>query len=388
VTTIPLQFADGAAPTGWPDLQPTERRALLELLLRGAQSRVRLAERLGLSRASLTRIARGLIDTGLVLDREFESPIARGRPAELLAVRPNAAHFIGVKLTGDAMYLVLTDLAARVVDERTIPLPSREVDAVVAMLAREVTRMTGDTRRAVAIGIGAAGDVVFHDGRPYLERSGFLGWHGVPLADLVASATGLPTTVVNDVQGLAAAHHWFGGLAEHRSLVVYGIGAGIGCGVVIDDAQLTGAHGRAGRVGHLRVGGRGRVCENGHEDCIHAFVTMGAIEANSGVAPGGYSEAVARAHAGDPVAVDAFARAAYALGAAVAESVNAYDPDVVALMGEGLDMLDIAPEGVPAGLAGFLEQVDPEGVRVERPGFHFDLYARGAAVAAMRALLS
>jgi hypothetical protein len=27
-------------------------------------------------------------------------------------------------------------------------------------------------------------------------------------------------------------------------------------------------------------------------------------------------------------------------------------------------------------------------VRIERPGFHFDLYARGAAVAAMRGLLA
>lgn len=379
---------DLPAPTSWPELGDAGSRVLLELLLHGSQSRVRLAERVGLSRASLTRIARDLVDYGLVVEGEAELRPTRGRPPEMLHLRPESAHFVGAKLTGDSLYMVLTDLSARVVNEISAPLPNREVADVVALLARVTAVITADVRLTAAIGVGLAGDVAVRGGRAVLERSNFLGWDGVPLAELVGSATGLPTTVSNDVHALTGAHHWFGGLGSHRSLVVYGLGAGIGSGLVIEDELVAGAHGRAGRIGHTRVGGKGRACDNGHEDCVHSFVTMPAIEFNAGVAPGEYAEAVRRAHAGDEAAREAFRAAAFALGAVIADSVNTVDPEVVSVMGEGLDMLDIAPEEVRRALAEYIEQADPAEVRIERPGFNFDLYARGAAVAAMRQLLS
>jgi predicted NBD/HSP70 family sugar kinase len=373
---------------GWPELGETERRVLLELLLRGAQSRIRISETLGLSRTSLTRAARDLVDRGLVEEGPFEVRATRGRPAEMLDIRPGAAHFVGTKLTGDELYVVVTDLSARIVEEHAARLPSREVEDVVALIAEVTARLTTGLATTAAIGVGVAGDVTEVDGRALLERSHFLGWDGVPLTDLVRDATGLPVTVVNDVQALAGAHHWFGGLDSHRSLVVYGIGAGIGSAAVLGDELLVGVHGRAGRVGHSRIGGEGRTCDNGHRDCIHSFVTMPAIAHNAGRPPGEYDAALDAARAGEPVAVEAFRRAAFALGAAIADSVNTLDPEVVAVMGEGLDMLDIAPEEVRRGLGEYLEQGGPGDVRIDRPPFHFDLYARGAAVAAMRDLLA
>lgn len=384
--------ADAVPPAGtaWPELHDGQGRVLLELLRSGDLARVRLAERVGLSRASLTRIARELVELGLVEEGEAQARHARGRPAEMLRLRPESAHFVGVKLTGDAAYVVVTDLSARVVNETSAPLDSREVDAVVALVAELAARVADPARPPVAVGVAVAGDIDRADARAILRRSNFLGWDGVPLAERIAAATGLPSTVVNDVHALTGAHHWFGGRARHRSLVVFGVGAGIGSGVIVEDELVTGAHGRAGRVGHARIGGLapGRRCDNGHDDCVHSYATIPAIEEGSGVGPGRYAEAVALARAGDPAALAAFARASAALGAAVAEAVNAFDPEVVVVMGEGLDMLDLAPEPLAGALADGLEQVDPAQVRIERPGFHFDHYARGAAVAAMRSLLS
>ena len=371
----------------WPDLPETDRRVLRELLLHGEQSRVRIAERLGLSRTSLTRIARGLLDAGFVAEGEVQSLGTRGRPAEGLQPQQDVAHFAGVKLTGEDLYLVVTDLGATIVAEASVPLPSHDVGDVVALIADEIDRMADPARTIVGVGVAVAGDVVAAQADPILHRSHFLGWDGVPLARLVTDRTGLPTTIVNDVHALAGAQHWFAGEPGGRSIAVFGVGAGIGCGVMIGDEVHQGAHGRAGRVGHTRIGGRGRRCDNGHRDCLHSFVTIPAIEHNARAGAGGYAEAVARARAGEPVALGALTAAARALGAAVAETVNAFDPDVVAVMGEGIDMLDLAPEAFDQALAEFLEQGEPASVRVERPPFHFDLYARGAAVAVMRELL-
>lgn len=371
----------------WPELGDASRRVLLEILLHGPQPRVRLAERMALSRTSLTRIARELVDADLIEEGAAQLNGGRGRPAESLHLQPAGAHFVGAKLTGDALYVVLTDLSARIIDASSAPLQDRRVEIVVAQLADAVRALTGSRRRLAAVGVAVAGDIAIRGDRPMLERSSFLGWDGVPLTDLVRDAVGLPVTVTNDVRALAGAQHWFGGLPGHRSMVVYGIGAGIGAGVVLGDEILEGAHGRAGRVGHLRLGGEGLRCENGHLDCVHSFVTMSAIAHNSAAPGGEYGVALARAHAGDMRAREAFGMASYALGAVIAEAVNAYDPELVSVMGEGLDMLDVAPERMREALSVYLEQGRPDEVRIERPAFHFDMYARGAAVAAMRELL-
>lgn len=261
------------------------------------------------------------------------------------------------------------------------------MDAVIEFLGGFIEEFVGDSLSPVALGVAVAGDVVRRR-RLMLERSNFLGWHDVPLNDLLSQRTGLPVTVTNDVQGLTGAHHWFGGLQKHRSLVVYGLGAGIGSGVVLNDELLSGAHGRAGRVGHLRLEAVGRPCANGHVDCVHSFVTIPAIEFNAGVATGEYPVALARARDGEAVALAAFERAAEALGVVIAEAVNAFDPEIVSVMGEGRDMVDLAPERMHAAITANLEQVESAGIRVDLPEFHFGLYARGAAVAAMRELLS
>jgi predicted NBD/HSP70 family sugar kinase len=381
-----LLSAESALP--WPGLPETERRVFRELLLHGAQPRVRIAEKLGLSRTSLTRIARGLLDAGYVVEGESLSLGGRGRPGEALEARRDAARFAGVKLTGDRMYLVIADLGGCILVESSAALPSREVDDVVMLLARELRELVGAGDVVTGVGVALAGDVTTTPAGPVLRRSNFLGWDDVPLAALVADATGLPVSIVNDVHALAGAQHWFGGDPQDRSVAVFGLGAGIGCGIVLDGELHSGVHGRAGRVGHSRIGGRGARCENGHRDCVHSFVTMPAIERNAGLPPGEYPLALERARAHDPAAMGAFAAAARALGAAVAETVNAFDPEAVAIMGEGVDMLDLSPDEFRRALAEFLEQGAPDDVRIERPPFHFGLYARGAAVAVMRELLA
>ncbi|MET0590588.1 MAG: ROK family protein, partial [Naasia sp.] len=351
---------------------------------------VGLAERMGLSRASLSRLSRELVDLGFVIEGDSHLRTSRGRPAEMLHLRPEAAAFVGIKLTGDALYGVLLDLEANLVDEREYSLASTDPHAVVALIASTTAELLGSRGLPAAIGVGLAGDVLRTGDDEVVERSNFLGWTGaVPLRSMIEQATGLRASITNDVHALAGAHHWFGGGdADAQSLVVYGLGAGIGSGVVIDGLLMEGAHGRSGRIGHTRIGGAGISCDNGHRDCVHSFVTMSAIARNAGLAPDDYAGAVAGAAGDDPRCVAAFRQAAYALGAVVSESVNAFDPEVVSIMGEGVHMVGIAPDELRRGLAEHLEQLSPDDVRIELPPFHFGLYARGAAVNAMRNILS
>ena len=372
------------ARLSWPQLHDAQRRVLREVIIHGSQPRVELARTVGLSRTSLTRLAREMVDFGFLLEGETQRTPGRGRPRELLHLRPEAAYFLGIKLTGDRLYAVVTDLAATVVDERTEELASTEVEDVADLIATVASDMLAVRPLAAAVGVCLAGSVHERDGQQYVEHSTFLGWESAPLPALLAARITLPVTVTNDVVALTGAHHWFGSGVGASSLVVFGLGAGIGSGVVALDEIVRGANGRAGRVGHARLDEHGMPCELGHTTCVHSFVTMPAIEHNSGL---GYEDALAAARNGNAAAERAFALAARALGIVIAEAVNAVDPVKVLVTGEGVHMMELAPDAVREGMLEYLEQVEVDSVVVERPEFSFAHYARGAAIAAMRDLV-
>lgn len=371
----------------WPKLHEGVRTVLRELVIHGAQSRVDLARKLDMSRANLSRLSRELVDLGLLTEGAPQYSPTRGRPPELLHVVPGAAHFLGVKLTGDHLYAVVTDLAATVIDELTEPLASREPGHVADRIAAAGERLFAGHPVAAAAGVCLAGNVLERGGVRLVEQSRFLGWDSAPLADLLEQRMPQRITIANDVVALTAAHHWFGAGVGHDSLVVYGLGAGIGSGVVAFGEVLTGSHGRAGHVGHARMDAIGRPCELGHTDCVHSFVTMGSIAFNAGRPEEEYPAVLAAARSGDAISRRAFELAAQALGIVIAEAVNTVDPEKVLVTGEGVDMMELAPSDLATGLADHLEQVDPTGVVIERPPFTFSHYARGAAITAMRDLI-
>jgi len=364
-----------------------QRRVLRDLIVHGGRSRVELSRRHDVSRASLSRITRELIDLGLVAEGAVQHSAMRGRPSELVHIRPGAAHFAGVKLTGTDLYAVVTDLSATVVASHDEPLRSTDPAAVAEQIAAVANRMLAGVELAGALGVCLAGDVMDRDGVQLVERSNFLGWSSTPLRALVGAQVPVPVTVSNDVVALTAGHHWFGAGVGAETLVVYGLGAGIGAGIVVEDEVHVGAHGRSGHVGHSRMDAVGRPCELGHVDCIHSFVTMGAISFNAGSDEADYPEVLERARSGEPRALRAFELAAEALGVVIGTAVNTVDPDKVLVTGEGVDMVGLAPSGVQRGLTAQLEHVDAASVVIELPPFSFSDYARGAAVSAMRDLV-
>jgi len=95
-----------------------------EVLVHGPILRSVLAKRLGLSLATLTRLARPLLDGGLFVEVTEELDGAMGRPAKPLDVRAEARQFLGVKLTGDTAVAVTTDLRAAEGRRAERPLPS------------------------------------------------------------------------------------------------------------------------------------------------------------------------------------------------------------------------------------------------------------------------
>jgi len=132
----------------WPNLHDAQRDVLLEVLINGSASRAELARRTGLSRTSLTRLARDLVELGFLTEGETNAPNGRGRPSEILNLEPSAARFAGVKLTGEAVYAVVTDLQANVIE---LEEQSTELEAIVVTATRGERRVEDTPLRVEVI---------------------------------------------------------------------------------------------------------------------------------------------------------------------------------------------------------------------------------------------
>ncbi|AJZ84140.1 MULTISPECIES: ROK family transcriptional regulator [Streptomyces] len=363
------------------------------VLSRGPLTRREVARRAGLSAAAVTKAVRPLIEAGyLVEDVDEDARPALGRPANLVRVDGGRALFIGVKVTGDKIIGVLTDLCCRILVARHIPLAARDPKAVLGSateLVRELLiEADGLGVRVAGLGMAVSGDVDRAEG--VVRYSPFLEWRDVPLAELAAMTTGLPVTVDNDVRALTVAEQWFGAGVGLSGFAVVTVGAGIGCGLVVHGRVVAGAHGVAGEIGHVTVDPSGPRCHCGNRGCVEAIASDDAIvrqmRAATRIQVADAVQAAGLAHDGVAGAREIYARAGDAIGRGIATVANLLGPERVIISGEGLAAYDLFADHIRAAFAaaafGSAAQCD---VRT-RP-LPFDEWARGAAATAIQSFI-
>lgn len=361
------------APT-WPRLSQAERDVLLELLIHGAKPRSELAARLRLSRPTLSRVTKAMVTHGLLVEGATELRSTTGRPSEMLHVHGASHRFLGVKLTADRLFAVVTDLTATVVESVEQPLPSNDPDEVIATITAIATGFDGLTGLGVVLGgVVRAGLVA---------QAGFLDWTDVPLGPRLTEATGVPTFVDNDVQALTAAEHWFGAGAGTTSMVVITIGAGVGTGLIVDGTLVEGSHGFPPRFSHILVDPRGPRCGYGHRGCASSYLMTHVILRQLDGSPT-YDEAVDRVHSGNEQAKAVFEGSGYALGVLIGTAANFLDPQKILLTGDGLPLYELTAPMVHKGIEDTYED-DPALIDLDVQPFDFGEWARSAAALAIR----
>ncbi|MGW7465741.1 ROK family protein [Streptomyces xantholiticus] len=373
-----------AMPAPSNPLAGASRAVALEVLLRGPVPRSEIARRLALSAGSLTRLAKPLIDSGLLVEVGTSREARTGRPIRPLDINPTAHHFVGAKVTSDEVHVVITTLRAEVIASAHAALPGRDPDSVVDTVRTLTGELTAGGPRITAAGVCLGGRVEHHatvTAAPFLEWS-----EDVPLGRLLTDALGFPTAVDNDLLALTRAEHWFGAARGHDRFAVVTIGAGVGYGLVIHDTIVDSPDAGFGLLGHYPLDPLGPLCPSGHRGCATAMLTHSSICAAVSVGlrrSVTYDECLDLAASGDPVAEPVVTGAGRALGRLIAAAANFTLVQKIVLTGEGIRLAEVARAAVD------------EGVRADRdPGFaaldldirpsDFTQWARGAAVTAIQ----
>lgn len=362
-------------------LTDSERALARAVLIHGPIARSALTTRLGLSPASLTRLAKPFLDRGLLVELDDSADGSVGRPVRPLDVAPRIGHFAGVKITGDVIHAVITGVRAEPIAQATQALDAVEPERVAAQVAGLLRGMTDRPLEGVGVALGGA----VHDGT--VDHAPFLGWDDVSFGPLLEGAVDAPVTLENDLIALAEAERWFGLGRGIPGFVVITIGAGVGYALVVGGEVVRSVDAGLGMGGHIPLSPGGPVCMEGHHGCSQAMLSSGSIAAQVSTAlqrPIGYDEVLALAADGVPAAAAVVDAAAAALGRFVALAANLTLQPAAVLAGEGMGLFSITEERVRAAIAA---ERDPRSLPVELyvDDTGFLAWARGAAAVAIQA---
>jgi predicted NBD/HSP70 family sugar kinase len=348
------------APATVRDLRRDNRAAVLRpLLLDGPQNRVGLSRLTGLSSASVTNVVSDLLAEELVVEAGLEASDG-GRPRVLLRVNPDFGTVLGVDLGETGIRVEAFDLELREVAGITVDVHPQErevsdvVDAVAGAVGELRTRLEGDGRRVLGVGVAVPG-VVAHDPDARVHAPS-VGWSGVPLARLLREHVDLPLFVENGAKTLGQAEMWLGAGRGHRHAVVTLWGTGVGAAIFADGVLYRGAGSSAGEWGHTNLVAGGERCRCGAAGCLEAYVGAEALlrewaRADAGVSlPAGleqeaWVDRLVEAAAAGGSAAAVLDQTATRFGTAAANLVNLFNPELIVV--GGWVGLKLAPMLVP-----------------------------------------
>jgi predicted NBD/HSP70 family sugar kinase/biotin operon repressor len=385
---------------------------LLSLLQCGMDSRVELAEKLSLSTTTITNLTSELLDQGIIMEEQVESPEKHrrvGRPRRMLRLEPSARFAIGVHIGVGLFRIAITDLFAGIIcnEIETFDLKTSPEDVInnIVLLIEKTIEMCGiDRERVIGVGVGASGLVNYENGINVLAPR--LGWENIPIQHLLENQLNLPVCVDNNVRTMALAEAFFGnGRGAGVLAFVYGR-IGVGSGIVVNGQVFRGSGAGAGEIGHNTILSQGgEICTCGNTGCLETLLSEPVWIRHAEELAAAHPESLiakyfsleenrtpiervfSAARDGDELILQFIEERACYLGIALANLVNVLNPELIILGGmlaQGSDLiLPIAEAKMrEAAFAGLGDKV-----QLETTSFGWSAGVVGAAALALTTYL-
>jgi len=147
----------------------------------------------------------------------------------------------------------------------------------------------------------------------------------------------VPVYYQNEADLAAVGESEFGDRPVDDPLVYVSCGIGVGAGIMLNEALLTGVSGSAGEVGHTTLVIGGRTCSCGRLGCAEAYIGLKTIAAAVRCIEGDVIDhrgLQARMSRRDPATLTAFAKAGASLGVLLQNVWSTFNPQTIVLGGE------------------------------------------------------
>jgi len=265
--------------------------------------------------------------------------------------------FVGLDLGGTNIKVGVVDENGESLSYLTIPtLPEKGPEDASERMGRAVldaVQQAGLKPEDVAcVGLGSPGTMDIPAGK-LLEPVNLKGprgdeWNDFPLRDAVHEHCALPVAFQNDANSAAYGEYWVGAGREFDSLVLFTLGTGIGCGIIVDDKIIQGQHSHGAECGHLIIDSAAdaRLCGCGQPGHLEAYASATAVikRTEEALAEGRESSLRARIVAGDQL------------------TPKLVEEEAVAGDGLSLEIVMETARYLGIGVVNLLHTVDPTGV--------------------------
>jgi predicted NBD/HSP70 family sugar kinase/transposase len=241
--------------------------------LEGPITRGEIAERTRLTQQSVSRIARSLIQRGLLVE-ERRRHSAVGKPSSPVKLRDDAAHALGIHIDPNVLTAVLVDLSGRIVARHAEPITSDPrpgaVVTQIADLGETVLEQAGRGRWEqgfLGIGVATPGPVDTVSGT-VLDPPLMSVLRDVPLRTLLERRFSCPIVIEKDCSAAAVGERWIGRGSRAHDFVYLYLGTGVGTGLFLNGDLYRGLTANAGEFGQLCAVTLGRIDASGRPELL------------------------------------------------------------------------------------------------------------------------
>ena len=245
-------------------------------------SRVEIAQRLGLTTATITGMVNPMISSGLL--RETAAPAEEtkgaGRPRMMLEFVPEAYYVCGVDVGVYRTSYILTDIRGNIVAIRDTDQPLDEYQVTLERLTREVSDFLVEAAipKEKMLGVGICLPGMIDGSVDKVYDIFYEGWTEHNLCAELGQRLGLKVEVENNVRARAISAELFDRIVKTEPFAYFFVSFGVACQMIIDGKVLYGQSAAAGEIGHTVVQRNGPVCPTcGNRGCLEALTGERAI---------------------------------------------------------------------------------------------------------------
>jgi predicted NBD/HSP70 family sugar kinase len=234
--------------------QFNERVVLQAIRLNGSLPKADLARLTGLTAQTI-----GLITTRLEEDQliQKQSPVRGriGQPSIPLALNPDGAFSIGIKIGRRSADWLLVDFAGQVRQRHSLDYAFPDVQALLPSIAEHLLAMyetLGPLRdRLVGVGVAAPFQLGGWHRMLGLSQTQSQAWNQIDLRAQVQTMTDVPVTFAKDTSAACVAELVLGRGRDLKNFLYLFVDTFVGGGLVINSHLHGGLHGNAGAVASL-----------------------------------------------------------------------------------------------------------------------------------------
>jgi N-acetylglucosamine repressor len=249
---------------------------LRDLWCHAPLSKAMLAQRNGLTKATVSSICSDLAALGLIR-AAGQDRTGLGRPGDLIELNPSARCAIGVEISTNYSAAVLTDLCGKPLWQNSAltAVGSNQKTVLAqagALIAEAIEQAHKHAAPLLGIGAGVPGVVNGCVNAPAL------GWQEVSLKQIWEKRFSMPVIVENKARAAAMAEALRGCAQGVASFVYVSVGtdvrSSVQAAVMTDGFPYRGARGMAVDAGHMILDPEGPLCSCGQRGCWEALVDV------------------------------------------------------------------------------------------------------------------